>query len=357
MKKNILIAGPCAAESEVQLLNTAKQLLLESQRANIVIDFFRAGIWKPRSHPDSFSGWGEKALPWLQRVREEFNIPVCVEVATPEHVELCEKFGVDAYWLGARTTVNPFLVEDILRAIPNKSKTIMIKNPVMPDLATWQGAIERAYQAGFNSVWAIHRGFSSLQENVFRNAPSWEIPVALKLKFPTLPIICDPSHITGNRNYIAQIAQIALNYGCDGFMVEVHQDPQKALSDSTQQLTPKEFVQLVQGLLLRVDNNDWVESLLMIERSKIENVDCQIASLLVQRMQAIENIAKIKMDNNITLLQPNQWSRVVERYYRNALHDDIYKNFLDQYLNILHHYSLEKQQNILSQNSCNLYEN
>ena len=345
--KKILIAGPCAAENELQLISTAEQLHALAQEANIEISYFRAGVWKPRSNPNSFCGVGEQALSWLQEVRSRFLFPICVEVARPEHVELCEKYGIDAYWLGARTTVNPFLVEEILRAIPNKRKPIMIKNPVMPDLACWQGAIERALTAGFTQVMAVHRGFTMPDENVFRNAPVWELPVALKLKFPDIPIICDPSHICGDKQFIPEISQIALNYGCDGLMIEIHHAPESALSDSKQQLTPQEFISLIHSLHINTENTPQAESLLLIERTMIEHIDNQISNLLKKRMLTAEKIASIKKENNIPILQPSQWSKVVERYQKEALPDSCYQKFLEEYLNILHHYSLERQQNIL----------
>lgn len=346
--KKILIAGPCAAESEAQLFATAEQLCTLARESRVELSYFRAGVWKPRSHPDTFCGVGEKALAWLQAVRERFQLPICVEVAHPEHVELCEKYGVDAYWLGARTTVNPFWVEEILKAIPDKQKPVMMKNPVTPDLACWQGSIERALNAGFTQVMAVHRGFALSNENVLRNAPIWEIPVALKLKFPEVPLICDPSHICGDKQFIPEISQIALNYGCDGLMVEVHHAPEEALSDAKQQLTPQEFITLIRSLHIGTDDASQVENLLMIERTMIEHIDNQISNLLKKRMITAENIALVKKENNIPILQPSQWNKVVERYQKEALQDPCYQKFLEEFLNILHRYSLERQQNVLN---------
>ncbi|MCQ2263888.1 MAG: bifunctional 3-deoxy-7-phosphoheptulonate synthase/chorismate mutase type II [Bacteroidales bacterium] len=338
-----LIAGPCAAESEAQVYETAQRLHAVLSALPYPVAFFRAGVWKPRSNSADFCGAGEKALPWLQRIHNDFGLEICVEVANAQHVELCRKYGITNFWIGARTSVNPFTVQEIAEAVRGNSGTVLVKNPVIPDLKLWLGNVERFEKAGVKQVFAVHRGFANQNENVLRNAPCWEIPIAFKVARPDVPLICDPSHITGNTQYIKQISQIAIDYGYNGLMVETHCQPAAALSDAQQQLTPEALCELLNSLIFKYSANN-PDDLLRQQRNLIYNIDTQLSQLLAKRMSVVEEIANIKRDNNIPLVQPNQWNNVVAHYTENALPDDEYHEFLQHFLDLLHQYSLQRQQ-------------
>lgn len=339
IKNPILIAGPCAAESESQIQITAQQIF----DTQIPISYFRAGVWKPRSNPKDFCGAGIDALQWLKAIKTQFQFPICVEVARGEHVELCVQHGIDAIWIGARTTVNPFLVQEIADAIKNHQIKVLIKNPITPELKSWIGAIERISEAGASDIIAIHRGFNVQEESVMRNSPSWEIPIALKTHFPDLKIICDASHITGNVQYIPEISQLALDFGFDGLMLEVHHDPIHALSDADQQITPLQFQQLIHSLNFKSSISSSIENDLMMHRNKIGNIDTQISELLRKRMEVVDEIAKIKTAHNLALLQPDQWKKVIAKYQKVALSDPDYQDFIRSFLDLLHQSSLNRQ--------------
>ncbi|MBR4135136.1 MAG: bifunctional 3-deoxy-7-phosphoheptulonate synthase/chorismate mutase type II [Bacteroidales bacterium] len=339
-RKPIWIAGPCAVESKEQVWLTAQQLYEQVQREGMHLDYFRAGVWKPRSHPDSFEGLGEQALPWLAEIQAQYGVPVCVEVLTPEHVALCERYGITTLWVGARTGVNPVEVQKIADAVSHKPFTVLVKNPLVADLKLWAGNVERFLQADIQGVMAVHRGFTDNKENVLRNAPCWEIPIALKVKYPELPILCDPSHLCGDVQYIPQTAQIALSYGFDGLMTECHPTPEKALSDAGQQLTPAQWAEMVSGLQCPINLPDRD---LLRQRALLENVDHQLSQLLWQRMQIVDDIARIKQEKNMPVVQPHQWQKVVERYHQPE-HDELYNRFLDQFLPLLHQHSILRQQ-------------
>ncbi len=340
-QRPIWIAGPCAVECEEQLFLTAQQLVEEVQRRALWLDYFRAGVWKPRSHPNSFRGVGEAALPWLSEIQSKYNIPVCVEALTPKHIELCEQYGIHTVWIGARTGVNPVEVQKLADTVRHKPFTIIVKNPLVADLALWIGNIERFLQADCRMVMAVHRGFPDNKEKVFRNAPCWEIPVDLKLRYPDMPILCDPSHLCGHVRYIPQMAQIALSYGFNGLMTECHCSPDNALSDAQQQLTPIQWADMTQHLKKPTNTPD---GKLVGQRSLLENVDNQLSQLLWQRMQIIDEIANIKKENHLPVVQPQQWQKVVERYHLPG-QDEPYTLFIDQFLNLLHQASIQRQQN------------
>lgn len=344
MRKTILIAGPCAAESEKQVTDTAALLSEQLSQNNFTINYFRTGIWKPRTSPDSFSGVGEAALLWLQKIQEKYAIPVCVEIAKPEQFELCEKFGITNFWIGARTTVNPFIIDELAQAVKGKSYTIMVKNPVIPDLQLWIGAIERFRQAGIENIVAIHRGFSEQNENILRNSPNWEIPIELKVRFPEMPLLCDVSHIAGNKEFIKDIAQLALDFSFDGLMIETHTNPQEALSDAKQQLTPEELITLLKSLTFKDVATSPVEQEIRKYRTQIEHLDNQIARLLASRMELVDSIASVKAAHNLPIVDPKQFKKVVNRYVKDVLEDDDYKMFLTEYLELLHYYSILRQQ-------------
>lgn len=336
----IWIAGPCAAESREQLLATAAELVEKSAIAGFRLDYFRAGAWKVRSNPDSFCGAGEEALPWLREVQETYGVPVCVEVMNAWHVELCAKYGVRAVWVGARTGVNPTEVQQIADAVSGADFTVMVKNPIIPDLKLWMGNIERFLKADIRRVMAVHRGFTDAQENVYRNAPVWQIPIELKVRMPELPILCDPSHLCGNVKWIPQVAQLAMNYGFNGLMTECHLNPSQALSDADQQMTPAQWVELVTHLDLR---NDTPDLSLVKQRAKLENIDNQLSELLYQRMMITDEIADIKRKNHIAVVQPQQWQQVVKRYQTHP-EDVAYQEFLEKFLELLHQTSIQRQQ-------------
>lgn len=337
-----LIAGPCAAESERQVLETAGRLAQVAGGFPCPVTYFRAGVWKPRSSGADFSGAGAEALPWLQEVNRRYGFAACVEVARPQHIESCLQHGINAFWIGARTAVNPFAVQELADSLKGTGSTILVKNPAIPDLKLWLGNIERFEKAGAQQVFAVHRGFAVEHENALRNAPLWEIPIAFKVARPDLPLLCDPSHIAGQPAYLRQIAQIALDYGFNGLMVETHCQPTTALSDAEQQITPEALSDMLRSLVLKTSVHD-PDQLLRQQRNLIHNIDTQISQLLAKRMSLVEEIARIKAENNIPLVQPSQWNSVVKNYEQAALQDNEYQEFLQQFLEILHQYSLKRQ--------------
>jgi chorismate mutase len=371
----IIIAGPCAAESREQLFAVAKEFFdlrinysvaacgdkkghhsecsEESQEiANQACSdegsfwdfrFFRVGIWKARTNPNDFQGIGSKALAWLQEIKKQFGFKICVEVASAEHVRLCIEHDIDAVWIGARSTVNPFLVQEIADAVQGSSLAVFVKNPINPDLNLWIGAIKRFQNAGIKNIMAIHRGFSVENENVYRNAPCWEIPMILQMKLPGIPILCDISHIAGNVALQQTVAQTAINYGFDGFMIEVHHNPVQALSDSKQQLLPSQFAHLLEAITFSSSNNI-TENALFVQRSLIKNIDIQLSKLLSKRMEVVDEIAAIKAEHALPLLQPEQWKKVAEIYKESALGDENYQQFLEEFLLLLHRSSLKRQE-------------
>lgn len=339
MKERIWIAGPCAAESREQLLTTAKQLVEHANVANIKLHYFRAGAWKMRSAPDSFTGAGDVSLSWLQEVQKSVGVPVCVEVMNFRQVELCAQHDIHAFWIGARTAVNPVEVQQIADAVRHSDFTVMVKNPIVPDLKLWMGNIERFLNADVASVMAIHRGFTDAKENIFRNAPIWQIPIELKVKMPELPILCDPSHLCGQVRWIPEVAQLAMNYGFNGLMTECHSNPSEALSDAEQQMTPKEWAEMISHLDLRsnIANLELVK-----QRTILENIDNQLSELLYQRMMTVDEIASIKRKDHIAVVQPQQWQQVVKRYQKHT-EDTLYQEFLEQFLDLLHQNSIKRQ--------------
>ena len=337
--ERIWIAGPCAAESRDQLLDTAAQLAEQAKEKSIALHYFRAGAWKVRSAPDSFAGAGDAALPWLQEVQNTYHIPVCVEILNAKHVELCAKHGIHVMWVGARTSVNPVEVQKIADAVKHSGFTVMVKNPMIPDLKLWIGNIERFLKADIQGVMAIHRGFPDVRENIYRNAPYWNIPIELKVRMPELPILCDPSHLCGKVEWIPEVAQLAMNYGFNGLMIECHPRPSQALSDADQQMLPYDWADMISRLDLR---NDSADLELIKQRSTLENIDNQISTLLYQRMKMVDEIAEIKRKNHISVVQPQQWQQVVKRYTKHP-EDPSYQAFIEHFLELLHQSSIERQ--------------
>jgi chorismate mutase len=305
-KKPYLIAGPCSAESENQLLTIAKAI-------EGTADVFRAGVWKPRTKPNSFEGIGKEALTWLKTVQQETGMKVCTEVATAKHVELCLESGVDMLWIGARTTVNPFYVQEIAEALKGVDIPVFVKNPIHPELGLWLGAFERLNKVGIKQLAAIHRGFYSYEKSVFRNDPKWELPIKLRKEIRGLPIICDPSHIAGKATLIEDIAQTAMDINLDGLMIETHNNPAVALSDAEQQVKPEKLKNIMQNLVLRdtkLRDEQFKEQLLDF-RNQIDNFDTQIISLLNGRKQVVEKIADFKNENRLTIFQIERWFEIL----------------------------------------------
>ena len=344
-KKHILIAGPCSAETEKQILSTAIEIMKIPE-----VSIYRTGIWKPRTRPGSFEGVGEIGLKWLKKVKEKTGLLTCVEVATPEHIKICKanKNSVDILWIGARTTVNPFSVQELANALVDCNKPVMIKNPVNPDLNLWIGAIERIHKVGIRKIAAIHRGFSAFEPTKLRNIPKWEIPIELKLQFPSLSIINDPSHIAGKREYIKEIAQYALDLNMSGLMIETHIIPQTALSDSKQQLTPENLAKLLSKFEYRVSENNNPTFMNKLEqfRHKIDSIDHQIIELLAYRMDTVENIAKYKAENNVSIFQLKRWREIISDRLKFANEHNLDNDFVKNLLELVHTESIKKQKSV-----------
>jgi chorismate mutase len=336
---HIIIAGPCSAETEEQVMETARQLV------DAGINYFRAGIWKPRTSPDSFEGVGHEALSWLKRVQQEFSLRTTIEVANARHVEMALDAGVDMLWVGARTTVNPFTVQEIANALRGVNIPVLIKNPVNPDLELWKGAIQRILRAGVGQVMACHRGFNVYGKSLFRNEPLWEIPIELKRTMPEIPIICDPSHISGRRKYIPEIARKALNLGYDGLMVETHPNPDAAWSDAAQQLTPTAFKELLRHLRWRLHASDdpSYKEQVSILRNAIDITDADLLQLLADRMELSKRIGALKQENNIVFYQHNRWNSIVEQVQHHAAKLQLDPDFVLKLFSLIHLESIDIQ--------------
>ena len=343
LKSPTIIAGPCSAETEQQVIDTAKQL---AKINNVKI--FRAGVWKPRTRPGSFEGMGEEALLWLKKVKKITDFKTCVEVASPEHVELAIKYGVDILWIGARTVANPFAIQAIADSLKNFDIPVMIKNPINPDIELWQGAIERINGAGINKIAAIHRGFYPFEKTNLRNIPKWEIPIELKTRYNNLPIIGDPSHISGTTEYIKDIAQKGLDLNFDGLMIETHTNPKEALSDAKQQLTPSELNNLISNLHFRTDST--VTNIAEIEllREQIDSVDNQMLELLAKRMDIIEKIGNYKKKNDIAVFQLRRWEKIISTREDFGNNLGLDKEFIKKILQLIHKESIMRQNKLMN---------
>ena len=304
-ERPFVIAGPCSAETEEQVMTTARQL------ANYGCHMFRAGIWKPRTKPGGFEGNGEKALPWMQQVKKETGMLTATEVATPEHVELALKYGIDVLWVGARTTANPFAMQALADALKGTDVPVLVKNPTNPDLELWIGALERLNLAGIKRLGAIHRGFSSYDNKIYRNLPTWQIPIELHRRIPDLPIINDPSHIGGRRELIAPLCQQAMDLGFDGLIVESHCDPDKAWSDAKQQVTPPVLDYILSLLVIR-DETVTTEGIVQL-RKQIDEIDNQLMEMLSKRMRVCREIGHYKKEHNMTVLQTSRYNEILDK--------------------------------------------
>ncbi|MEO0877905.1 MAG: chorismate mutase, partial [Bacteroidota bacterium] len=334
----------CSAETEGQVMATAKALAEQN------IDLFRAGIWKPRTRPGSFEGVGKEGLGWLKRVKEETGLKVTTEVAKAEHVYEALKYGIDVLWIGARTTVNPFSVQEVADAISGMDIPVLIKNPINPDLPLWMGAIERIYKAGIRKIGVIHRGFSFHGDTKYRNVPRWQIAIELKRKFPDLMMICDNSHICGRRDLLQGVAQEAMDLNYDGIMTEVHPRPDEAWSDAKQQITPDTFKNLVDSLVLREETTDDIEYLTHIDdlRQRIDELDDELLKLLGSRMQVAEKIGEYKKRNNIAILQTSRWNEILDQVVAKAGAQGLSKGFTNTLLRAIHQESIDRQEKVMN---------
>lgn len=304
-KRPLIIAGPCSAETEEQVFNTAKQL---SEKGIMI---FRAGIWKPRTKPGGFEGIGEQGLPWMQRVKKELGMLVATEVANTKHVEAALNAGIDILWIGARTSANPFAMQEIADALKGADVPVLIKNPVNPDLELWIGAIERINGAGIKRIAAIHRGFSTYDKKLYRNLPMWHIPIELHRRIPNLPVICDPSHIGGRRELIAPLCQQAMDLGFDGLIIESHCSPDNAWSDAKQQVTPDVLDFIIDRLVIRniISSTESIEAL----RSQIDECDNSLLDILAKRMRISREIATYKREHNMTVVQATRYNEILDK--------------------------------------------
>lgn len=340
----LMICGPCSAESEEQVLATAKAL---SQISAITV--FRAGLWKPRTRPDSFEGVGEIGLKWMKKVKEQTNLKLAVEVANPLHVEKCLEAGIDMLWLGARTVVNPFSVNEISEALKGTDIPIMVKNPVSPDLELWIGAIERLNKVGIDKLIAVHRGFFSNEKTPFRNAPIWEIPIELKNTFPEMPVICDPSHICGNTSLIQSVSQKALDLEMDGLMIECHISPKIALTDKQQQLKPIELKKLISELIIRKNTGELIHNTKLNDwREIIDRIDNELIEILSRRMNIVAEIGEYKKENEITILQLERWREILSSRLNYSTTYGLKKDFIIKLLKLIHKESLQIQNDIMN---------
>lgn len=352
-KRKLLIAGPCGAESEDQVLETARAIAAIGK-----VSLFRAGVWKPRTRPGAFEGMGEEALKWLQQVKQETGLPVTVEVATTEHVELALKYGVDVLWIGARTTVNPFSVQDIADALKGVDIPVLVKNPVNADLPLWMGALERINRAGIKKLGAIHRGFHTAVKTQYRNAPMWELAIELKAACKALPVICDPSHISGRRDLIQDVAQRALDLDMDGLMIETHRDPATALSDAAQQLTPAMLDTLLGKLIIRDANigDAGFEHMLSTLREVIDEIDQELIQAFSRRMQVVERIGEFKHDHGVTILQIDRWLEILRTRTAAGESLGLDKDLVVELCQLLHKASIRKQTEVMTKEENNAAE-
>ena len=340
-ERPIVIAGPCSAESEEQVMTTAKQLADKGCR------MFRAGVWKPRTKPGGFEGQGEAALPWLQNVKKTTGMLVATEVATPEHVELALKYGIDILWVGARTSANPFAMQALADSLKGVDVPVLVKNPVNPDLELWIGALERINQAGITRLAAIHRGFSSYDKKIYRNLPMWQIPIELRRRYPSLPILCDPSHIGGTRELIAPLCQQAMDLGFDGLIVESHCSPDNAWSDAKQHVTP-DVLDYILSLLVIRDEKVTTEGIHAL-RKQIDELDNQLIELLAKRMRVCREIGQYKKEHNMTVLQTSRYNEILDKRGAQGVLCGMSSEFIRSVFEEVHEESVRQQIEIINQ--------
>src|SRR5215207_7671540 len=345
-KRPLIISGPCSAETEPQVLETATRLAKTGK-----VDMLRAGIWKPRTRPGSFEGIGTKALPWMQQAKKLTGLPVTVEVATAKQVEDALHFDVDVLWIGARTTVNPFSVQEVADALRAVNVPVLIKNPINPDLELWIGAVERVAKAGIKQIGLIHRGFSSYGNSEYRNAPMWHLAIEMKRRNPDMMIINDPSHICGRRDILQAVAQKAIDLDYDGLIIESHIDPDKAWSDAKQQITPERLAEMLGNMIWRREDVASAEYHAALEklRNQINHLDDELMQILSERMKVAEKIGQYKKENNITILQTNRWNEILETAFAKGGKLGLSKEFITKYFDAVHMESINHQNKIMNE--------
>ncbi|MEO8821886.1 MAG: chorismate mutase [Ginsengibacter sp.] len=345
-KRPVIISGPCSAETEEQVIECATRLAKTGK-----VDALRAGIWKPRTKPGMFEGIGVKGLPWLAEAKKISGLPIAVEVATAKHVEMVLQFDVDILWIGARTTVNPFSVQEVCDALRGVDVPVLIKNPINPDLELWSGGIERLQKVGMKDIGMIHRGFSNYGNTEFRNAPMWHLPIEMKRRFPDMLLICDPSHICGNRTGLQAVAQKSIDLDFGGLMIESHIDPDKAWSDAKQQITPERLSEMLGELKWRLEKTDEKEFVTALAklREQINQVDDELMALLGQRMKISNKIGEYKRENNITILQTNRWNEILAKAFVKGEKLDLGKDFITKYFDAVHMESINHQNKIMNE--------
>lgn len=340
-KRPLIIAGPCSAESEEQVFNTAHQLASQG------ILIFRAGIWKPRTKPGGFEGHGEKALPWIQRVKKELGMLITTEVATPKHVEAALKADVDILWIGARTSANPFAVQELADCLKGSDVPILIKNPINPDIELWIGAFQRFLRAGIQQIGAIHRGFSSADQKLYRNMPLWHIPIELHRRYPEISILCDPSHIGGRRELVEPLCQQAMDMGFDGLMIESHCNPDEAWSDAQQQLTPHDLKFILSTLQIRneIEATEYITAF----RKQIDEMDDQLMDMLAKRMKLSREIAHYKKEKNMRVVQTTRYAEIVDKRAAQGILCGMNPDFIRRVYEAIHEESVRQQVEIIHQ--------
>jgi chorismate mutase len=344
-KRPLIIAGPCSAETEEQVIETAQRLAATGK-----VDLLRAGIWKPRTRPGSFEGVGVEGLPWLLQAKKITGLPTTVEVATAKQVEDALQYEVDVLWIGARTTVNPFSIQEVADALKGVDVPVLIKNPINPDLDLWTGAVERVSKAGINNIGLVHRGFSSYGNTEYRNAPMWHLVIEMKRRNPDMLLICDPSHISGRRDILLDIAQKSIDLGYNGLMIESHIDPDNAWSDAMQQITPEVLSELLDKIIWRVESTDETAFLSALEklRDQIDQVDDELLQLLAQRMKLADKIGVYKKDNGVTVLQTKRWNDIIERALAKGEQLKLSRDFIVKYFDAVHMESINHQTKIMN---------
>jgi len=340
----LVVAGPCSAETEDQVLKIAHEL------KDSDVNYFRAGIWKPRTRPGNFEGVGALGLKWLQKVKAETGMKTATEVANAAHVKLALEHDIDLLWIGARSTVSPFIVQEIADALEGTDKIVLVKNPVNPDLALWLGGIERLYSANIKNLGVIHRGFSTYEKTRYRNNPEWQIAIELQNRFPDLPLICDPSHITGKRDMIFEVSQTALDLNFNGLMIETHTDPDKAWSDAAQQVTPDSLIKLMEDLKIRkaTDTEADYRNALNTLRTQIDVIDHQLIDILGKRMKIADAIGELKKDKNVAVLQSKRWNEILGKMILEGEQNKLSEEFILIVFKAIHQESINHQEKIMN---------
>ena len=340
----LVIAGPCSAETEKQVLEIAHDL------KDTDVSYYRAGIWKPRTRPGNFEGVGAIGLKWMQRVQEETGLKTAIEVANKNHVDLALEHNIDLLWIGARSTVSPFIVQEIAEALEGTEKIVLIKNPVNPDLSLWLGAVERLHKSNIKNLGVIHRGFSTYEKSKYRNIPEWQLAIELQTRFPDLPLINDPSHITGKRDMVFDVSQTALDLNFDGLMIETHCDPENAWSDAAQQVTPATLVQMMQDLKIRKETDQETEYRTQLSncRAQIDIIDNQLIETLGKRMKVADDIGELKKERNVAVLQTNRWNAILGKMILEGESKGLSEEFVLKLFKAIHQESINHQEKIIN---------